>query len=210
METKDAVLRGAKYESFWGRKPDSILHPDNKNDPHVDIFRFPPLKSAGFFKKLIKPVCSQFVYITGGMSDREMPVPKKHEYNMTPKKIELSAYSNKLYLENDTDIIASSLYFLSQIPFKEKMFLSVGYTVSLGKPIAKNTDLSAFFFGVIPSVNLNEICKASVNAEVILQVVPISEGELNYAKKEGSEKFLDYLEQNNIEPVFDLERKPKI
>ena len=198
--------RASQYESFWGRRPDLILHP-SETRPHIDIFRFPPIDIKWFFQKWFIPVSHQYVYISGGMSD--VPISKKNLPSDVLSQIELTAFSNEIYMNHSqkTDMIAWWLSFLAYTPFKdETIFFAPGHTFSVGKPIIPDSQMTAFFFAVSPPALMQRLCSASINAKLVLQAVPITESELKFAKKEGIESLIDYFEKYHIEPFFDLNR----
>lgn len=203
------LKRDIKYKEFWGRKPDLILHPKEDTNPHIDIYRFPPKKVKWFFQKA--PVSNQYVYISAGMSDVDMPI--KTVADNIPSRIELTTFSNDIYKNQsgEMDLIAWWLSFLAYLPFKEgNIFFSPGHTFTTKEPIIPNSKMTGFFFGVTPSVDLKQLCSASINAKLTLQVVPISESERKLAEGKGSGCLLDYFEKYNIEPVFNLKREPFI
>ena len=203
------VKRNFRYIEFWGRDPDLILHPKEDTNPHIDIYRFPPKKVNWFFQKA--PVSNQYVYISAGMSDVDMPV--KTVTDKTPSRVELTTFSREIYKNQsgDMDLTAWWLSFLAYLPFKEgSIFFSPGHTFTTKKHIIPNSKMTGFFFGVTPSVDLKQLCSASVNAKLVLHVVPISESERRLAEEKGSECLVDYFEEHNIEPIFDLKREPLI
>jgi hypothetical protein len=203
--------RALRYEWFWGRKPDWILHPTEPIHPHIDIYRFPPVETKWFFQKWFKPVSHQYVYISGGMSDVEMPGGKSEKADLF--RVELTAFSNEVYKNKsgDMDMISWWLSFLAYMPFRIKnnnFFFAPGHTISAGEPIIPGSEMTDFFFGITPSVEIKRLCSASINAQLMLQVVPISESERKLAQQKGTENLISYFEENGIEPVFDLKRKP--
>lgn len=209
---KIAEARLANYTAFWGRMPDYILRQETSRKPHIEVYRFSPVNTKWFFQKWFIPVNSQYVYISGGMSDEVMPVNKK-DSTQEPLQIELATYSNEIYYDDsqEVDLIMRYLGELAYIPFENNnIFLGICHTFYVGKPLMHGSEMTGFFFGATPSVNLNRLCHASINAKRILQVVPISDSEREFAIEEGPLKLLDYFEKYGIQPIFDLKRKPKI
>lgn len=205
--------RGLRYEMFWGRKPDLILHPMEPMYPHIDIYRFPPVETRWFFQKWFKPLNHQYVYISGGMSDIQMPAGKSEKSVLS--RVELTAFSNEVYKNNSGDMDMTSwwLSFLAYMPFRLKndnVFFAPGHTFSTGEPIIPDSAMTAFFFGVTPSVEIKRLCRASINAQLMLQVVPISDSERELAEQKGPENLINYFEENGVDPIFDLRRKPFI
>ena len=210
---KKALKRTCRYEAFWGREPDFVLHCTDSLWPHIDVYRFPPVKIKWFFQKWFKPVSYQYVYISGGMSDADMPIGEAAE--IVPTRVELTAYSNEIYTNysGETDMVAWWLSFLASAPFRlkeKKLFFAPGHTFSTGEPIIPSSEMIGFFFSITPSVELRRLCSCSVNAKTMLHVVPISESERKLAQEKGSDKLIAYFEKYNIEPIFNLTRKPFI
>lgn len=203
--------RSLRYQTFWGRKPDLILHPTESLRPHIDIYRFPPIKANWFFQKWFKPVKHQYVYISGGMSDAQIPAT---EYRTDiPRRIELTTFSNEVYKNRsgDMDMIAWWLSFLVYAPYKDgNIFFAPGHTFSAPEPIIPGSEMTGFFFCITPSVALKHLRAASVNAELMLHIVPISESERKLVEKKGSEVLINYFDKYGIQPIFDLRRKPVI
>ncbi|MFH1440953.1 MAG: suppressor of fused domain protein [Candidatus Omnitrophota bacterium] len=211
LEVSKTVItkRNFRYLEFWGRDPDFILHPTEHINPHIDIYRFPPKKVKWFFQK--SPIYNQYVYMSAGMSDADMPV--KTAVDIIPSRIELTAFSNEIYKNQsgDMDMIAWWLSFLAHLPFRSgNTFFAPGHTFTTKEAIIPDSKMTGFFFGVTPSVDLKNLCSASINAKLILQVVPISDSERKLAEQKGSNCLVDYFEKHNIEPMFDLRREPFI
>ncbi len=202
------LKRGYRYEAFWGRKADIILHPENSTGPHIDVYRFPPLKTRLFFRRWFTPADREYVYITGGMSDAEMPAAKPE--GASPSRVELTTYSKTVYEHEGRDVVAGWLSFLPHLPFEEtsSIFFGPGHTFSPGEPIAPDSKMTGFFFGITPSVPLRQLCASTINAELTLQVVPISANERKMAEDEGPKALIAYFEHHKIQPVFDLQREP--
>ncbi len=202
--------RNMNYEAFWGREPDFILHPEDQNQPHIDILRFPPVTIKRFYQKWFKPVSDQYVYITGGMSDGIMPVPDT--VKGSPAKIELTAFSSDIYKNKSEsiDLIAWWLSFLAYQPFKEGIFFAPGHTYSVGEPIIPGSLMNGFIFAVTPSVEMSRLCSASLKAKLFLHVIPVSDNERRVAANEGLESLITHFDKNGIEPVFNLKRESVI
>ncbi len=206
------VKRQSCYVGFWGREFDAVFHPTELHEPHIDVFRFPPITPKWFLKRWMVPAYRQYVYMTGGMSDAPMPVPASCGHDVT--RAELTAYSNKIYKNEsgDADMVAWWLHFLASAPFRpsqEKVFYAVGHTFSAGEPIMPGSQMTGFLFSVTPSVAMRSLCCCTPHAQVVLHVVPISDGERQMAK-DNPRGLIDYFEEHGIEPFFDLERTPYV
>jgi len=205
------IRRYARYTAFWGREADTVFHPTDCFDPHIDVFRFPPVEARWFLKRWITPAYRQYVYITGGMSD----APILGAASEAPRlRTELTAYADRIYKNRaaDADMIAWWLHFLASAPFRspeEGIFFNVGHTFSTGEPLMPDSHMTGFLFSVTPSVEMRRLCSCTVHAQVVLHVVPISDGERQLAK-EDPQRLIDYFEEHGIEPVFDLDRKPYV
>ncbi len=206
---KTIAIRQMRYGAFWGREPNPVFHPTDEFEPHIDLFRFPPLGPCWFLKRWMTPAYCQYVYMTGGMSDAAMPGA------VSPKepvlRAELTAYSNKIYLngEGDADMIAWWLYFLASAPFRfpdQGFFFGVGHTFSPGKPLMPGSEMTGFLFSVPPCGQMRRLCSCTPHAQVVLHVVPISEGERQLAE-EDPVGLIDRFREHSVEPVFDLERR---
>jgi hypothetical protein len=81
-----------------------------------------------------------------------------------------------------------------------------GQTVDMGEALLPGTAMSAFFFGVTPSVDMRRLCAASGNAALMLHITPISKKECAMAVQNGPDALVDVLEKAGITPMFDLHR----
>lgn len=211
MTNSDSTIldRASRYEAFWCRKPETIFHSENSAEPHIDVYRFAPLSERLFFRRWFTPADREYVYITGGMSDAEMPAAQAA--GESPSRVELTAYSKTIYEYEGKDVIAGCLSYLSYLPFGEAdICFAPGHTFTDGEPIIPGSKMTGFFFGVTPSVPLRRLRAATINAEVILQVVPISSNERKIAQEKGVKMLIAYFEHHKIQPVFDLHREPLI
>ena len=97
---KPIAIRELRYRAFWGREPE-VFHPTDDFEPHIDVFRFPPLGPSWFLKRWMTPAVNEYVYITGGMSDATAPGAASSKEPVL--RTELTAYSNKIYLSEAGD-----------------------------------------------------------------------------------------------------------
>ena len=68
-QQNDVVIREREIgiTQFWGREPDLVLHQNDDEIPHIDTYRFPIVEKEDC------PLNDLVIYMTGGMSDLEMP-----------------------------------------------------------------------------------------------------------------------------------------
>lgn len=208
---KAVVRRQMRYEAFWARGVDAVFHPADGGEPHIDVFRFPPVEAKWFLRRWMTPAYRHYVYLTGGMSDAAMPGAAAEVPRL---RTELTAYSNRIYKNQagDADMIAWWLHFLASAPFRfpEKgIFFNVGHTFSTGEPLMPGSAMTGFLFSVTPGVEMRCLCSCTLHARVVLHVVPISDGERKLTQEDPG-ALIDHFEKHAIEPVFDLERKPYI
>ncbi|MHC4741112.1 MAG: suppressor of fused domain protein, partial [Planctomycetota bacterium] len=94
-------------------------------------------------------------------------------------------------------------------PFREAdIFFGPGHTFTFDEPIVAGSEMTDIFFAVTPSVPMRQLCKATINAEVVLHVFPITSNERKIAQEKGTEALITYFEHHKIEPDFDLHREP--
>jgi hypothetical protein len=205
---KTIAIRGLRYETFWRRKAE-VFHTTDDFEPHIDVFRFPPLGRSWFLKRWLTPADDLYVYMTGGMSDAAAPRagPSKEPVPRT----ELTAYSNKIYWSEtgNVDRITWWLYFLASAPFRfpeEEFSFNVGHTFSVGGPLLPGSEMTGFLFSVPPCGEMRRLCSCTRHAQVVLHVVPISDGERQLTMEDPL-RLIDRFEERGVQPVFDLERR---
>jgi hypothetical protein len=201
--------REINYTAFWGRPPNLVHHASGTRVPHIGIYRFPPLEKRGFFRTLFAAAPKDYVYISGGMSEACMEMPRQNRKDeSSPTRVELTAFARTPIVDGSgEDVIASWLAFLAHATFQQRTFLAPGHAVDVHEPLTRESSMSAFFFGITPDVDMRRLCEASIHAELMLHVTPISEAECALAKNEGAEALLNAFERAGVEPVFDVERK---
>ena len=196
-----------KYTDFFGRKPDFIREPlvDPKDSPFV--YRFPEMK-VGFFKRFRVPVSDVWVFITDGMSVKEMTVPNTGEASY-PSRIELVAYAKQPIIgqSDDEDIVTAVLQALSLLPFEKNAFFGPLLTCNFGEKICLNSEMTGFFFGVPGGVNMNQLCKCTQSADLVVSVIPISAAELKFVGSKGPEELVELFDKQGVPNLFDPFRK---
>lgn len=185
---------------FWKREPDFIFHETDKQTPHVDTYRFPPVDDDQ------APLLSLYVYMTGGMSDLEMPGMEGFDESM--KRAEITAYAiEPLMAESgESDFIANICRWMAHYPFDQKTYFFPGQTFDCGRPIIPESQMQGFYFSKIPFVEKDLLSKAIVTATSFVHLVPISRAELELAHTEGAEALLKLFREVRANPLFDLTR----
>lgn len=205
---KTIAIRGLRYKAFWGREAE-VFHATDDFEPHIDVFRFPPLGPSWFLKRWLTPADNLYVYMTGGMSDAAAPGAGSSTEPVL--RTELTAYSNKIYLSEagDVDMIAWWLYFLASAPFRfpdEGFFFNVGHTFCVGGPLLPGSEMTGLLFSVPPCGDMRRLCSCTRHAQVVLHVVPISDGERQLTMEDPM-GLIDRFEEHGVGPIFDLERR---
>lgn len=196
-----------KYSDFFGRNPDFIREPLGEPKDSPFVYRFPEMK-AGFFKRLRVPVSDVWVFITDGMSAKEMTVPNKAEASY-PSRIELVAYAEHPVIgqSDDEDIITAVLQALALLPFEKNIFFGPLLTCNFGANICLNSEMTGFFFGVPGGVNMNRLCKCTQSADLAVSVIPISAAELKFVSSKGPDELVELFDKNGVPNLFDPFRK---
>jgi hypothetical protein len=194
--------REKQYSKLWGRDPDFIRHPTDQSIPHIDVYRFPKTGDKS------NPVSFRNVYMTGGMSEREMNIPDHLREDVFPR-IEITAYSEKIIMMEkvEMDFICTILHWFAQYPFEEATFFAPWQTFQIGEPIIPDSEMTAYLFCQTPIVNADDLFDHVPNADNFIHLVPISEAERQYAVSEGTQKLLEVFHNHGINPDFDLDRK---
>jgi hypothetical protein len=197
-----------KYAAFFGREPDFVREPADGSPRPISVLRFPP-KPVGLFRRLFTPAHDRCVYITCGMSNFPMNVdPEAAE--VYPSRIELIAYCRGAYVGalDDQDMVSGCLQFLANIPFETSVFFGPLQTASLGEPLCKDSEMSAFLFALPDGVDMRRLCSCTPQAELVVSVMPISTSERDYAASEGTEKLIELFEKKDVPNLFDPYRRP--
>ncbi len=200
-QVADEALRRRELQYFkvWQRQADSVVHQTDDQIPHVDVYRFPPTR------KPWAPARNLNVYITGGMSTHAMVVPQELD---TPRRIELAAYAREV-IRNAAgmDYIAWWLHYLAHFPFRLGTFFAPMHTVSAPEPLMPSSEMIGFCFAIPPGIDLSALTRATLTAELVLHVVPVSKRERELAEKHGPEALLDTFDRSGVPPYFDINRR---
>jgi hypothetical protein len=200
MDATDArrVERERRYRRLWSRCFE-VFHQTDEESPHIDVYRFSPTWRPW------APARNWFVYLTGGMAEREMPSIPEEPHR--PARIELCAYSRELEVEEGRDLVVWSLSTLAHAPWRKNVSFGPLESVTWGGPLLAGSEMAAFFFVIPPLVDLDALQGATVSGQIVLQVMTITESELGLAKSEGSQALVDQLEHHQVPPLIDFGRR---
>jgi hypothetical protein len=187
------------YAKFWRRRIAGIYHSSGSETQHVDVYAFRPTL------KPWAPVNRFYVYMTGGMADAPMPGAGSSD---TFSRVELSCYALTApgFANPQTDEIAKWLHTFARLAFSEGQPINPGDTFNVGTPLAPESEMSAFYFGFTPFIDKDALRRATLNAEAVAHLVPISEAERSLAEREGSIALVEAFGRAAVMPVFDLSR----
>lgn len=189
-----------RYARLFGREAAFKGEQADHEEPYVEVFRFGK-------SELEVPLANWNVYITGGMSAREMILPERLQDKHIPKNIEITAYSESIIeTAKGMDFICWILHWLAHFPFREKTFLAATQTFNVGRPIVPDSEMTAYYFAETPIINAHDLFDACPQATGFIHLVPISESERQLAVAEGSKALLTLFDQHEISPLFDLKR----
>jgi hypothetical protein len=197
----DAIAkREEPYAGFWRRRIAGIYHSSGDLTPHVDVYAFRPTW------KPWAPANGYYVYMTGGMSDAAMP---NLDVSYSFSRIELSCYATGApgFGSAETDEPAKWLHTFARLVFAEGQPINPGDTFNAGKPLAPESEMSAFYFGYTPFIKKEALLRATQNAEAVAHLIPISEAERSLAESQGSIALVEAFGKAGVMPVFDLARR---
>lgn len=192
--------RRRRYEKFWRRSAAGVFHSSSADPACVDVYAFRPTLKAW------APMYGHYVYITGGMSDLAMPGASP---GADFARIELTAYATRApwFANPQEDEIARWLHTFAQMPFRENSRINPGDTFDVGRPLAPDSEMTAFYFGFVPFVDKAALCRATLNAQAVAHVVPIGEAERSLAERDGAIALVQAFGRAAVPPIFDFERK---
>ncbi len=195
-----AAERRRLYEKFWRRSAAGIYRSSPESPVHVDVYAFRPTLKAW------APMYAHYVYITGGMSDAEMP---EGSPGADFARIELSAYATRApgFANPQEDEIAKWLHTFAAMPFRENLRINPGDAFDVGRPLAPDSEMTAFYFGFVPFVDKAALYRATLKAQAVAHLIPISEAERCLAEKAGAIALVQAFGRGAVPPLFDLQRK---
>ena len=193
-------MRELRYKALWGRPCAQIFHQTNDEDPHVDIYRYDPTW------RFWAPARDVYVYATGGMADRPMPVGAV-QGSQRAERIELCAYTQEIVdAAPGRDAAAWVLHTLAHMPWREQISFMPLETVGWGDvSLLDDSAMTALFF-IIPPVDEGNGLSRAAEAELTLQVMTITSAERDLAVREGSIALVDRLEAAGVAPLIDWKR----
>jgi hypothetical protein len=185
--TPSSVEDFATLYTGWFGEPDQVIKFDD-----VNVFVFAPREQdkTGFW-----------IYLTGGMSLKEMELPPAGREAKVPSRAEYVFYSAR----KDPRYI-DMLTLLVVFPFVDKTFVSMGHTVGLSEAINDSGSLNAvvllktLFRGHAEVFDAVRVAGDAVN---FLWVVPITESERQYKQVHGLDALLDVFTDAKNPLVFE-------
>lgn len=181
-----------------------VFHEIVSPDIHLDIIIVPPTEDANYYK-----------LITMGMGAYKMNVPDElSQYKLERAELVLylpPTWNIKSDKEEDYWPI-SYLKFLARMPINNNTWLGFGHTVGSDKDdfyFASNTK----FCGMLLlnscnlaferlDLNLNDLGKIN-----FYQLYPLYEEELEYKRKNGAKGLLNLIDDEDIMPILNINRK---
>ncbi len=184
-------LREEHYERFFGPVSQPVVHGAGGGDPHIDTYQFPPIGER-----------NHWTLITSGMSDKRQKIPEDIKALAAPRA-ELFLYARK-----PESWMLDALEGLAVSPFKDALFLHWWHTVPNDRALAASASRLTAFLLLAPYFEPDEFDTFEIENDPVdfLWVVPITEDELAYARKNGSEALLDTMRANGLDPVIDENR----
>lgn len=174
-----------------------VWHEKTEEDPHIDIYCFPPGHAGRDF----------FTLVTGGMSDRVMNVPPELPPDY-PRRIELVFYCAEPRTE-----YAEFVKRLAHYPFDENTWFGIGHTMETASiSLLGCSEISALLFipsPILPDESLPDILRIDGDPVTLMWVVPITKAECALVRKAGCcGAILDMFSQQGRPYVFDPSRRP--
>jgi len=190
--------RHALYECFWSR-PSSVYHPGDADDLHIDVHVFRPTW------RLWAPARSYFVYITGGLSDAVLAT---HEDSARECRLELTTFASCApgFGDYHSDAPAHWLMRLARTAAKNSFAFTPGDTFDCGQPLTPGSEMTGFYFAHPMFVNRSKLLAATVEADTVAHVIPISAAECRLAADQGAVALIEALAAKAVEPLFDTSR----
>ena len=191
--------RAKSLATLWGRESDLVLHQSDDEIPHIDVYRFPVTGGSHIPSQLV-------VYNTSGMADIRQPVPD--EVSDVPDRIEITAYAREPLMTDsgETDFIAWCMHWMAHFPLREGAFFAPGQTFDMGQSLTPDSEMSAYYLANTPFITHRAVTGANIGSNGTVHLVPISAGELQVALTKGPAYLVQLLQDNDIEPIFDLHR----
>ena len=192
-----------KYRAVFWRDPWVVRGP-LPGFP-VSTCMFPAVKLS-FWKRILAEASNKVIYISAGLSDFEIPVPAGDDI---ASRVELFAICEAPIGGGEggnEDVPTVILQQIANFIIEQKAAISVGHTLDFGEPFASNVQMSAILFGCPEGIDEKRICKCS-KAQALIVPIPITQAELDFARREGVLALIDKFEANDVPMAFDVFRK---
>ncbi len=196
-----------QYEKFIEEqcgKCEEVFHEIVSPDIHLDIIIIPPSEENPYYQ-----------LITMGMAAYEMGVPKElkpYELERAELIIRLPASWNIKSEKEEDYWPIRMLKVLGRLPINCETWLGYGHTVSKDEedsPFADNTKLCSI--ALLPGLNKEN---QQMNLKIkgmgkinFYQLFPIYKEELAYKNEHGMEALIDLFEDNDLNPVVNINRR---
>jgi len=179
------------YERLFGLMQ-HVWHERTSEDPHIDVYCFKPGHAGRDF----------YTLVTGGMSSREMALPKGLPDPMRMPRIELVFYCKEPKKE-----YAEFLRRLAHYPFDNKTWFGAGHTMSttdIGLLDDERAETILFLpTPVIPDDSIPLRLQVDGEPVMVLCVIPMTEDECGKVRAPGRrEMIFDYLRKRGRPLVF--------
>lgn len=178
--------RQQHYAQYFGGLTEQVLHCTDDRRPHVDLYQFPPHEDHNYW-----------TLMTGGMSDLKQP----HAPEEISGRTELI-----LYVQQPDDWAYQLLLDLASYPFASPLHLDWFHTIE-GAPntsiVGEPSQLQHLFL-LPPYFEEQSLSELKIAGEEVrfLWVFPITQNELNYKLKNGSEKLDELFAEQNLPAVI--------
>lgn len=182
---------------LFGRKIDLKIESFNNYSPKTITVRFPK-SEKGFLNEKI-------IFLTIGMSDE---IESEDDF----QKIELSAITHQEYQnEPESDFIASIVNWMAHFSYREHVIYELGEIFEWGNQFVNDCELENLYLSVFPigeeyQEKYDEL-KNILNVDDILNLIPISNSEKQFADEKGVIELLKIFEKNELDPSFHFFRK---
>jgi len=137
----------------------------------------------------------QVVLSTLGMSSKEQNIPTGQKCISKHPRTELISYVNPKWIKAMVTLLSN----LTEYPFKTNSFIFWWHNLPIGVPIIPSSKLDAVFFS-IPPLKADEVTLCIDQQRIdLLWVIPITEKELLFCKKNGSDAFEDLMKEKEMD-----------
>lgn len=185
MSADLTAQREAHFEKYLGDLDQVVMKSTGDKPVKVDIYTFAPTEERPFY-----------VLITSGMSDQRQNIPE--DWDIAPRA-ELM-----LYTLHPKGWMYSVLRGLAEMPSEEDTFLSYRHTIPNGRPMTTVPTLLTAFTFLPPQFEDEGFQPMTVGGDDtdLLLLVPITEGERQYAVEHGTDDLYNLFAQH-LDPVID-------